>query len=112
MSFPFIVDKIPFSYWITNALITGGTLWWLLVIGDDKCEPYFRTFSKFDLIVSGLAYLNAFLEVYMENVKKTTIGLSILQRYHEEVQTKFQERLLQDFKDIRLKKDSKLDKTN
>jgi hypothetical protein len=61
-SFPFVIDKVPKSYWFVNLAITIAALVKIATTDDVKCEPYLRNYTKCDIIISALAYLNGYIE--------------------------------------------------
>ena len=79
-------------------MLIGLQIWGVVVAGDVKCEPFLSNYILLDIIISGLAFLDFLIELYLEGVKRKMIGYNVLQRYHDEVQACFQERLYPEIK--------------
>jgi len=97
-SFSYLITKIPITYWVLNISVIGLFIWGVVESGDVTCEPFLSNYITLDIIISGLAFIDFLIESYMEEVKRKMIGYNCLQRYHDEVQTTFQDKLFPEIK--------------
>ena len=89
ISFSYLIKKIKFTFWFVNLTIVGFFIWGVADAGDVKCEPFLSNYISLDIIVSGLAFVDYLIEYFLEELKRSVIGLNVLKRYHEDVEFAF-----------------------